>query len=68
MFINFARKIYSHDAISIVEYGARVYGKSFCTDFKNELADRFRSPHLWAKSQNGEWQLRHNVWEGGLYD
>lgn len=36
--------------------------------FKNELADRFRSPHLWAKSGNGDWQLRHNVWEGGLYD
>jgi N-acetyl sugar amidotransferase len=30
--------------------------------FKNELADRFRSPHLWEKSVNGEWQLRHNVW------
>jgi len=36
--------------------------------FKNELADRFRSPHLWAKSGNGDWQLRHNVWRGGLYD
>jgi hypothetical protein len=42
MLINFARKIYSHDAISIVEYGARVYGKSFCTDFKNELAENNR--------------------------
>jgi N-acetyl sugar amidotransferase len=34
--------------------------------FKNELVDRFRSPHLWGKSESGEWQLRHNVWKGGL--
>ena len=25
------------------------------------LADRFRSPHLWAK-EGGEWRLRHTVW------
>jgi N-acetyl sugar amidotransferase len=36
--------------------------------FKNELADRFRSPHLWAKSENGVWKLRHNVWGGGVND
>lgn len=29
-----------------------------------ELCDQFRSPHLWEKV-NGEWKLRHNVWEGG---
>ncbi len=26
------------------------------------LADRFRSPHLWKK-QDGEWVLRHRVWD-----
>jgi len=26
------------------------------------LADRFRSPHLWMH-ENGEWKLRHSVWE-----
>jgi N-acetyl sugar amidotransferase len=26
-----------------------------------ELADGFRSPHLW-KQENGEWKLRHAVW------
>lgn len=26
------------------------------------LTDRFRSPHLW-KRENGEWRLRHPVWE-----
>ena len=35
--------------------------------FKVELADRFRSPHLWNK-ENGDWRLRHNVWGGGTND
>jgi N-acetyl sugar amidotransferase len=29
-------------------------------DYFMQLADRFRSPHLWKK-QNGEWELRHVV-------
>lgn len=28
--------------------------------FRNELTDRFRSPHLWVKV-NGQWKLRHNI-------
>lgn len=36
--------------------------------FKNELSDKFRSPHLWGKNDKGEWQLRHTVWGGGLND
>jgi len=36
--------------------------------FRNELTDRFRSPHLWGKNDRGEWQLRHNVSGTGLYD
>jgi N-acetyl sugar amidotransferase len=36
--------------------------------FRNELTDRFRSPHLWGKNDKGEWQLRHNIWNGGLND
>lgn len=36
--------------------------------FRNELADRFRSPHLWGKDETGLWRLRHNVWGGGLND
>ena len=36
--------------------------------FRNELTDKFRSPHLWGKHTNGEWGLRHNVWGGGLVD
>ena len=36
--------------------------------FRNELTDRFRSPHLWGKDATGEWKLRHTVWNGGLDD
>lgn len=35
--------------------------------FKGELADKFRSPHLWIK-KNGEWKLRHNVSKTGIND
>jgi hypothetical protein len=31
-------------------------------DYFMALADQFRSPHLWLK-ENGEWRLRHTVWE-----
>lgn len=36
--------------------------------FKTTLSDKFRSPHLWGKDENGLWKLRHNVWGGGLDD
>jgi N-acetyl sugar amidotransferase len=36
--------------------------------FQNELTNRFRSPHLWGRNNSFEWQLRHNVWNGGLDD
>jgi N-acetyl sugar amidotransferase len=36
--------------------------------FRNELADRFRSPHLWGRTATGEWKLRHNVNNDGLND
>jgi N-acetyl sugar amidotransferase len=35
--------------------------------FKNELSDKFRSPHLWEK-ENGIWKLRHNVIGTGVND
>jgi N-acetyl sugar amidotransferase len=31
-------------------------------DYYDRLADTFRSPHLWVR-KNGEWQLRHTVWQ-----
>lgn len=29
--------------------------------FRNELTDKFRSPHLWKKNANVEWELRKTV-------
>ena len=36
--------------------------------FKEELSNRFRSPHLWGMSNDGEWKLRHTVMKLGLDD
>ena len=30
--------------------------------FKNELTNRFRSPHLWRKNSLGEWELKHKIY------
>ena len=30
--------------------------------FRNELTDKFRSPHLWRKNTVGEWELKHKVY------
>jgi N-acetyl sugar amidotransferase len=35
--------------------------------FRNELTDKYRSPHLWAKV-GGEWKLRHTVAGTGVDD
>jgi len=37
-------------------------------EYFHELCDKFRSPHLWGKNENGEWKLRHNVAGKGLDD
>lgn len=34
----------------------------------HELCDKFRSPHLWGKDEEGNWKLRHNVAGKGLED
>lgn len=34
----------------------------------HKLCDKFRSPHLWGKNDNGQWKLRHTVSGGGLND
>jgi N-acetyl sugar amidotransferase len=36
-------------------------------EFHN-LCDKFRSPHLWGKDEEGKWKLRHNVAGKGLDD
>ena len=37
-------------------------------EYFHELCDKFRSPHLWAKDEEGKWKLRHNVSLTGLDD
>jgi N-acetyl sugar amidotransferase len=37
-------------------------------EYFHELCDKFRSPHLWGKDENGNWKLRHNVALKGLED
>lgn len=32
----------------------------------HQLCDKFRSPHLWGKDENGKWKLRHTIWNGEL--
>ena len=36
--------------------------------FRNELSDKFRSPHLWGRDIYGNWKLRHCVAKTGLDD
>jgi N-acetyl sugar amidotransferase len=37
-------------------------------EYFHELCDKFRSPHLWGKDDEGKWKLRHNVAGTGLND
>lgn len=37
-------------------------------EYFHELCDKFRSPHLWGKDEEGNWKLRHNVSKSGLDD
>lgn len=37
-------------------------------EYFHELCDKFRSPHLWAKTPEGNWKLRHDVAGKGLED
>lgn len=37
-------------------------------EYFHELCDKFRSPHLWGKDQEGNWRLRHNVAKTGIDD
>lgn len=37
-------------------------------EYFHELAEKFRSPHLWGKNDKGEWKLRHTVGKRGIDD
>tara|TARA_E500000318_G_scaffold111353_1_gene129664 strand:+ start:497 stop:1930 length:1434 start_codon:yes stop_codon:yes gene_type:complete len=54
--------------MSITEDQFPVAAKNFesqkmTRDYFLHLADRFRSPHLWQRSETGEWSLRRTVWQ-----
>jgi N-acetyl sugar amidotransferase len=61
----FAEEIFRYLTISAKEFpvasGAFDH-PAMDRDYFMELADKFRSPHLWIKDE-GRWRLRHSVWQ-----
>ena len=71
-------KIDRNEAVNLVklydEEFPKKYFKEFLeyvslneTEFHN-IIDKFRSPHLWGKDDNGNWKLRHTSSKNGLDD
>ena len=61
----FADEIFNYLSIRPQEFqdAAKMFEQPIMTrEYFLELADEFRSPHLWRRSPSGEWQLRHTVW------
>lgn len=66
------KKIAREEAVALVKKYDAEYPQRYLKDFLEYIdmaeaeflvhADNFRSPHLW-KRVNGEWKLRHPVWE-----
>ena len=60
----FAEEIFQYLSINPKEFpeASKMFEQPTMTrDYFMQLADQFRSPHLW-KYDNGEWVLRHAVW------
>ena len=63
----FANEIFKYLSIPEKEYpiASQMFEQPLMDlDYFNNLADSFRSPHLW-KQENGLWKLRHAVWHEG---
>ncbi len=61
----FADEVFKYLSIPKSEYGkaAEMFAQPIMDrDYFDNLADSFRSPHLW-KYDNGVWSLRRTVWE-----
>lgn len=61
----FADEIFHYLSIPAQEFpeASRMFEQPIMDkDYFMNLADHFRSPHLWRKDTNGEWKLRHTVW------
>jgi N-acetyl sugar amidotransferase len=63
----FADEIFDYLSVRPKEFpaaSAQFERPEMTKDYFLELADQFRSPHLWAR-EGGEWRLRHAVWHDG---
>jgi N-acetyl sugar amidotransferase len=61
----FAQEIFEYLSIPAKEYpvAVRMFEQpTIDMDYFMNLADKFRSPHLWKK-ENGRWSLRHTVFD-----
>jgi len=65
-------KITREEGIKLVEQFDSEFPRKYFNEFLdyisttedefNETIDRFRSPHLWEKSKDGKWSLRHTIY------
>ncbi|HIK01792.1 TPA: N-acetyl sugar amidotransferase [archaeon] len=65
------------EGVALVKRFDTEFPKRYFTEFLDYIsmteeefwktADKFRSPHIWKK-ENGDWKLRHTVWNGGTDD
>jgi N-acetyl sugar amidotransferase len=61
----FADEIFRYLSIPPSEFpqASRLFEEPIMTrEYYELLADNFRSPHLWMR-RNGQWELRHTVWQ-----
>ena len=63
----FSEEIFRYLSINEKEFpeASKMFEQPVMTrDYYRKLTDSFRSPHLWI-FDNGEWKLRHAVWQQG---
>ncbi len=61
----FAEEVFQYLSVQEKQFpkASRAFEQPLMTrDYFHELANRFRSPHLWKKV-DGKWRLRHTVWD-----
>ncbi|MBL7810755.1 MAG: N-acetyl sugar amidotransferase [Bacteroidetes bacterium] len=71
-------KITREEGVALVKKYDSEFPKKYFKEFLDYIdtseedfwktVDKYRSPHLWGKDENGEWKMRHNVFGEGLDD
>lgn len=71
-------KITREEGVALVQRYDSEFPKKYFKEFLEYIdtteeefwksVDKYRSPHLWGKDENGEWKMRHNIFKGGLDD